>query len=134
MDTGSILKIIDWWRDLSQKDFRVADWASDFDRLFQDLMDTTSHPYYMALYSIVKAAIFYVTEAQDFGLCPPYAKAGDEVFVGHGCRVPFILRRQHSQVAGSESTFQMIGPCHLNGWMQGKAVHENTVWEEVAIV
>ena len=68
----------------------------------------------------------FSTEAGELNLCLPHAQAGDGIFVAPaGIVVLFLLLRQQLQSGTLETTLQMIGPCDLNGWMQGKAVNEN---------
>ena len=66
---------------------------------------------------------FFVTDKGYMGLGPLWMKAGDEVVVLPGARVPFLVRRAPSPVSLDlgDSCYRMIGECFVHGIMDGEA-------------
>ncbi|MBE3046757.1 HET domain-containing protein [Candidatus Bathyarchaeota archaeon] len=61
----------------------------------------------------------FVTEGGRVGLCLPHAKAGDEVWVVYGSKMPFVLR----PAGGAHS---LVSDCYLQGAMYGEFVRGGT--------
>ena len=80
------------------------------------------------------------TEAGRLGLCLPESQVGDEIWVIHGGRVPFVLRSGDVSTAkdlpGDIMRFHnFIGEAHLHGIMDGEAMsRSNSSVEEVLLM
>ncbi|KAL5330936.1 hypothetical protein ACEPPN_000462 [Leptodophora sp. 'Broadleaf-Isolate-01'] len=57
-----------------------------------------------------------VTEKGSLGMAASRARKGDLVCVLLGCSIPVLLRRM------KEDTFELVGECYLDGFMDGEAV------------
>ncbi|KAF2186241.1 hypothetical protein K469DRAFT_706906 [Zopfia rhizophila CBS 207.26] len=66
-----------------------------------------------------------------FGLVPRETKVGDELWVLHGGRVPFVLRRERD---GSDRLRRIVGDCFIHGIMDGEALEaDEVVWREILL-
>lgn len=61
---------------------------------------------------------FFITANGRAGLGPATMRTDDVVVVLYGARVPFVLRRVGEK-------FELIGPCYVDGVMEGQAVKEH---------
>ncbi|KUJ16687.1 HET-domain-containing protein [Mollisia scopiformis] len=59
---------------------------------------------------------FMTTRNGNTGMVPCRTEKGDEIWVLHGCRIPMVLRK-----ADKEATFNVVGECYLNDFMNGEA-------------
>jgi hypothetical protein len=70
---------------------------------------------------------FFRTEAGLVGLCPFSTRPEDQIIIFYGGSVPYIVRvcthETSTKIAGSE-TFELIGECYLEGYMEGEGVTE----------
>lgn len=76
-------------------------------------------PYLRTTTTALMDRALYITEGGQIGLCWPHAKPGDEVWVVHGSKMPFVMRP-----AGME--YNLVGECYLQGAMDGKYVGNGT--------
>lgn len=80
------------------------------------------------------SACYFSTANGHTGLCPSVAREGDIIVVLHGASMPFLVRKglefpamndiSNSQQGKGVSGSSLVGECYLNGFMQGRAVHE----------
>ena len=71
-----------------------------------------------AVYAIGRS--FSSTKRGYVGWMPEEATMGDEIWVFHGCRVPFVLRPADDR-QGDERAYRLIGDCYLHGLMSSEA-------------
>lgn len=64
--------------------------------------------------------VFGITERGRMCLVPALTKIGDEVFIPHGARTPFIVRQV--QVSKHGGTYELIGEAYVQGIMMGEAL------------
>ena len=62
------------------------------------------------------------------GLGPRETEPGDLVFIILGADTPYILRR-----SGQDQTLQLVGEAYIHGVMDGEAMDESPVIEEISI-
>lgn len=102
--------------------------------------------YFYDLSLACKGRSFFVTEDGHWGMGPWIMKAGDEVMILRGSRVPFILRQNGKDVPcvqESETstkghrrvilTYRIVGEAYVHGVMRGESVTETAPWEETFI-
>lgn len=79
-----------------------------------------------------RARRLVVTVAGHFGLAPHAARRGDCILILPGCDVPMAAR----PIRGSEGSFQLVGGCYLQGFMEGELARERgnagLGWQTVA--
>ncbi|KAL1606294.1 hypothetical protein SLS60_003696 [Paraconiothyrium brasiliense] len=61
-----------------------------------------------------------LTESGRVLFCPRHSLVGDQIWLLHGGRVPFILRPL-ADVREGERAFRFIGPAYVDGFMHGEA-------------
>jgi len=77
---------------------------------------------------------FCRTENDNIGLCFPTSIPGDEIWVLHGGRVPFILRPcPDNNTVGDASHYNLIGEAFLYGFMDGEALQGECPVKEVVL-
>jgi hypothetical protein len=64
---------------------------------------------------------FAVTDTGFYSLVPKQAKAGDEVLVLHGGKVPMVLRPVRDISGNREACYEVIGGAHVHMFMDGQA-------------
>ncbi|GAB7365913.1 hypothetical protein MBLNU230_g7241t1 [Neophaeotheca triangularis] len=64
----------------------------------------------------------FVTEASRLGLGPLTMQAGDEIFLLHGASNPYLLRENtdRTEHPSVPKTYAIIGPCYVDGVMDGE--------------
>lgn len=80
----------------------------------------------------------FITRKGYIGLCPPFSKQGDLVYVVPGIHVPIMLRRDTSeheapQPSGVASQLELVGECFIHGLMRGEALSSAIFLEELKI-
>jgi hypothetical protein len=75
---------------------------------------------------------FGITEHGRMGLFPGSSKAGDEVVLIAGAKVPFVLRRIGKGEKGI-IYFKLVGPAFVEGVMYGEGLDRNNDFEVVRI-
>jgi hypothetical protein len=65
-----------------------------------------------------------ITKQSRPGIVPSWAKPGDEIFVPHGSKVPFVVRKH-----GDRGCYKIIGECSIEGIMY----HDGHVPDEVVL-
>ena len=58
---------------------------------------------------------------------PQAARAGDKILVVRGVSMPFVFRTHGEK-------YRLVGNAYVNGIMDGEAISENTIWEDVHVV
>lgn len=96
---------------------------TDLDGLLAVLeRDDTDHKLYQSACGMVPNHAFFVTRKGYLGVGPPRTRVGDQVWVLHGGRVPFVLRTTKSDdsaVLPLERT--LVGDAYVHGIMDGEA-------------
>ena len=64
---------------------------------------------------------FTVTDTGFYSLVPKQARAGDEVLVLHGGKVPMVLRPVRDISGNGEACYEVIGGAYVHGFMDGQA-------------
>lgn len=67
------------------------------------------------------------TASGHIGLFPEHSRAGDGVFVLHGCHVPVVLRRR------DDNKFKFVGECYVHGIMGGEAIGPNPRVQDIVL-
>jgi hypothetical protein len=66
------------------------------------------------------------TKKGSMGLCFPNSQPGDEIWVLHGGKVPFVLRpctsKGEGNTTGNRGYHNLIGEVYLHGYMDGEAM------------
>jgi Heterokaryon incompatibility protein (HET) len=84
-----------------------------------------------ANWTAIYGRAFFITEQDYMGLCYPTAQVGDEVWILHGGRVPFVLRPRDSESDMDRARCRtFIGDCFMDGFMDGEAVNDSLYAEE----
>jgi hypothetical protein len=86
--------------------------------------------HYMALEMNVKKTRFFIMADGLPGMGPHDVQAGDEVYVVAGSKSLFVLR-QRKWNGMDCCTF--VGLCFVNGWMYGRAMQGNPIWESLQL-
>lgn len=60
---------------------------------------------------------FFASDQGHIGWAPPGAKAGDEIYAFHGCKLPFVIRR-----AAQPGHYRLIGACYVQGFVDGEGL------------
>ncbi|RSM01299.1 hypothetical protein CDV31_011429 [Fusarium ambrosium] len=71
---------------------------------------------------MARSQAFFITESGYFGIGPPDAKIGDEVWVLLCGKVPHVIRRKD----GQDLEFQYIGDAYVQGIMEGEIIANST--------
>ncbi|KAM0421041.1 hypothetical protein ACHAPT_011112 [Fusarium lateritium] len=79
---------------------------------------------------MARSQAFFITDSGYFGIGPPDAKVGDEVWVILCGKVPHVIRRNSEQ--GSE--FEYIGDAYVQGIMEGEVVAKSHVTFEKLVL
>ena len=113
------------WRRADRRDYMreefYAFWASGDFGAIEDAA------YARTLATALLDRAMFVTEGGRIGLCWPHAKAGDEIWVLYGSKMPFVLRPVRGNgkgegEGGEGGAYNMIGDCYLQGAMDGEFV------------
>ncbi|KAK4445298.1 hypothetical protein QBC34DRAFT_384322 [Podospora aff. communis PSN243] len=101
------------WRRAERRDYM----RDEFDEFWEtgDFSAIEDTAYSRTLATALLDRTMYVTEGGRMGLCWPHAKAGDEVWILHGSKMPFVLRPVGE-------AYNLIGDCYLQGVMEGECV------------
>jgi len=77
----------------------------------------------------------FITREGYIGLCPPYVKQGDLMYVVPGVSTPIMLRQQKNIIAptGSAKEYQLVGECYAHGLMNGEGLGMELELEELVI-
>ncbi|KAG6991647.1 Ankyrin-3 [Fusarium oxysporum f. sp. conglutinans] len=70
-----------------------------------------------------------LTDTGYLGMGPDSTQAGDEVWIISGCPAPLVMRK-----AEERNDYCLIGETYIHGAMQGEAVTDNVIWENIKIV
>jgi hypothetical protein len=80
----------------------------------------------MAFIAATNGRTMFWTKNGSIGLCFPNSQPGDEVWVLHGGKVPFVLRPCKSDCEGgiteNRGYYNLIGEAYLHGYMDGEAM------------
>ena len=80
--------------------------------------------YFRSILSATYGRALFVTERGEYGLSDPNVHSGDEVWVLHGGRTPFVLRpRSSGEFDESATGFIFVNECYLGGVMDGEALN-----------
>ena len=91
---------------------------------------TYEFEHYLALALNSTKATFFVMDDGVPGMGPHEVQAGDEVYVIAGCKALAILRREKRD----EMDFlTLVGLCFVDGWMYGRAVEGDPIWETLQL-
>ena len=129
-------------RRLNSDDVAITSMTSDTNGV-RDFMGSSDRNMESKIRSIEAATYgrsMFRTEAGRLGLCLPESQVGDEVWVLHGGRVPFVLRLGDISTAkdlpGDIMRFHnFIGEAYLHGIMDGEAMSgSNSSVEEVLLI
>ncbi|KAJ3549234.1 hypothetical protein NM208_g611 [Fusarium decemcellulare] len=74
---------------------------------------------------------FFVASDGRFGLCPWGSKEGDMIVLLDGGNVPYLLRSIEMEGGHSDTVFEFVGECFVNGIMHGEFLGEDTAVREV---
>ncbi|KAI1751932.1 heterokaryon incompatibility protein-domain-containing protein [Xylaria castorea] len=66
------------------------------------------------------------------GFGPHHSEVGDQVWILHGGKMPFVLRQATGEMC-STNDFLFLGPSYVNGIMQGEAVDLDNVVRDVIL-
>ena len=61
---------------------------------------------------------FFASDRGHIGWAPPGAKAGDEIYMFHGCKLPFVIRR----AVRPGGYYRLIGACYVQGFVDGEGL------------
>ncbi|KAF2454456.1 heterokaryon incompatibility protein-domain-containing protein [Lineolata rhizophorae] len=92
-----------------------------------------------SLFDSVLDQAFFITTQGYIGMGPPTTKAGDEVWVLFGGRVPFVLRPIETNGAAThgrvrEKHCSLVGDAYVNGIMDGEALANDKGKPQVALL
>lgn len=135
---AQFLRLIDQW-EIDQSDFddpmtstaRVDMGKDDVYRVLKRMDEVTD---------VVKTRCggrrLFITQKGYIGLCPPYSREGDMVYVAHGVHVPFVLREADMLLSFSDNArrVQLVGECYVHGLMDGEALALGLAREDLEIV
>lgn len=110
-----------------------ATFSNNFDELLTALEhDDTNHILYDSVSGMVPNHTFFITRKGYLGVGPPRTRAGDQVWILCGGRVPFVLRRIETKVGNGEPQERtLIGDSYVHGIMDGEAIGDvrgQSVW------
>lgn len=85
--------------------------------------------------NMARSQAFFITEKGYFGIGPPEARIGDEVWVLFCGKVPHVLRPRGGQQGTEEDRggFEYVGDAYVQGIMDGELVDEDTDGQTVVI-
>ncbi|KAM0549947.1 hypothetical protein ACHAPJ_009194 [Fusarium lateritium] len=72
----------------------------------------------------------FLTDTGYLGMGLESTQPGDEVWVVSGCLTPVILRKTEAEA----NDYSLVGEAYVHGVMQGEAVTDDVVWQEIQIV
>ena len=89
----------------------------------------------------LRRTVPYITSKGSLGSAPPAVREGDKIFIAKGSGAPLILRPVE-ELPGWNTTsadtlrpyYRLVGLCYLDGVMEGEAVHEDVVWEQIRLL
>ncbi|KAH7076311.1 heterokaryon incompatibility protein-domain-containing protein [Paraphoma chrysanthemicola] len=69
---------------------------------------------------------FFITQSGYIGIGPASTQPVDEVWIFHGGKVPFVMRRTDaSKAMGRHRTLNLVGDAYVHGIMDGQAMEDN---------
>ncbi|KAI1184015.1 heterokaryon incompatibility protein-domain-containing protein [Nemania serpens] len=77
-----------------------------------------------SLFANITRKKLIITTAGMLGFGPHHAKVGDQVWIFHGGRMPFVLRQATGEGC-SINDFLFVGPSYVDGIMEGEAVNHD---------
>jgi hypothetical protein len=86
--------------------------------------------------SFIYERSMFLTEKSHLGLCYPACQPGDEIWILHGGRVPFILRpidQSYEQGLQHGDQYKFMGDSYLHGFMDGE-VFKNHLFETREVI
>ncbi|KAH7408816.1 heterokaryon incompatibility protein-domain-containing protein [Phaeosphaeria sp. MPI-PUGE-AT-0046c] len=102
--------------------------TKDFDELLNTLANNaTNAKLYESACGMVPNHVFFITGKGYLGVGPPRTRAGDDVWILHGGRVPFILRTLEAGTEANSKRRTLVGDAYVHGIMDGEAVEEGQV-------
>ena len=125
------------WKRLGSSELKAFEqWACTFPFSAapgpQSPLDRT---FLFAMRAAICGRAIFVTQFGHTGLCEPTTRAGDEVWILHGGRVPFLLRPITLKVLNGPPQYVFIGDCHITRFMDGEAFQQvNHMAHEVVLV
>jgi hypothetical protein len=140
------VKVLAWWNWLQRQTASLVGWEQDWNSL-----RTLSHPdgfHFVTdrFWQATGTRKMIFTERNRIGTGPSArendaefgdAKAGDEVHMLFGLRLPVILRRINEQQPLTEARgkrYSFVGPCYLHGIMYSENfIDENVAFEEILL-
>ncbi|KAJ4263518.1 hypothetical protein NW762_006337 [Fusarium torreyae] len=72
----------------------------------------------------------FLTDTGYLGMGLMSTQPGDEVWVVSGCLTPVVLRKTEAEA----NEYNLVGETYVHGVMQGEAVTDDAVWQEIQIV
>jgi hypothetical protein len=102
------------------------EWAFSFPFTAEEAAHPALHPHLLfAMRTAIGGRSIFTTHDGRVGLCEPTTRAGDEVWILEGGRVPFILRPLGEREQGRSPHHALVGDCFLYGVMDGEAYRES---------
>lgn len=108
--------------------YQMADWIPT---MWKQPKHANLNGFEEAMLTTVLGRSFVIGGDGYFGLAPKEAQVGDEIWVLHGGRLPFLLRRKSADE--SEETRRIIGDCFIHEIMDGRAKEGENSWEDVLL-
>jgi hypothetical protein len=125
------------WKRLGPSELKAYEqWMSDFPSFTTSRTQYSLHRTFLhAMRAAICGRSVLVTHSGKIGLCEPKAEAGDEVWVLHGGRVPFLLRPVFQQESNGPAQYALVGACYITGVMDGEAfVGRSPIAHEILLV
>lgn len=107
---------------------QIADWIP---KMWKKPKHANLNSFEEAMLTTVLGRSFVIGGHGYFGLVPKEAQVGDEIWVLHGGRLPFLLRKSANE---SEEKMRIIGDCFIHEIMDGRMTKEAAkVWKDVLL-
>jgi len=84
-------------------------------------------PLIWSMLPVIYGRAMFLTQQGHIGMCYPDSRIGDEVWVLHGGKVPFVLRQiqEHDRrIALGMPGYVFVGDCYLDRFMDGEAIQD----------
>ncbi|KAF1847615.1 HET-domain-containing protein, partial [Cucurbitaria berberidis CBS 394.84] len=106
------------------KDSHEKPFTQARDRIAQGKPEVPN-PVLESLRGMVPNHAFFITESGYIGIGPPHTLPGDQVWVFHGGKVPFLMRKfERGDVGDQTNRLTLVGDAYVHGIMDGEAVKD----------
>ena len=112
-------------RRINDKDIEsLTSWLSDVLQAIRQEHAPPMSPWMKTLFSAVHGRALFCTEQGHIGLCHPLTRPGDDLWIVHGGKVPFVLRQSQDFRQRTTESYHhiLIGEAYLHRFMDGEAL------------